>query len=227
MKIKGRKDGRSQQAKLVQLSLLAILTVVWVLPILLVAIVGELPYLHEYLFTERFIFITVVMALVLAAACAYDSKGFAKNWKAGNAGKTKWEIGKDNALGLAGLIMFNAGAAAWGGNVLGLGVRILPGHYYQSVVEVTEVKYQGVKLRAAHMTVKDKSNGHISYLSLAKRHFDYSGIREGSLLALGGKQGALGTYINNVEIVHETQQLSPNFPMNSDAAFLQRPLSQR
>lgn len=218
MRTKRKKVAQSRPDKVLGIALLSVLAVIWVLPTILFVIVGELPYLHKHSFTERFIIVSLLMALVLVAAASLHLKKTISNLRSMYARKTAWERTKEITLGLGGLILFNGMAAAMGGNILGIGVKLLPGQDYRSIVEVTELEHKGAKYRVANLTVKDISNGHIQYLNLARRHFDYSKIEAGSVLALGGKKGLLGTYINSFQVVSKRHAMElSNLLMDQDA----------
>jgi hypothetical protein len=208
----------SLRSKLFGIVLISVLATIWVLPVVLFLVVGELPYLYQYSFTERFIFVSLLMGLILVAAAAPYHKQTIRNWRAMYAEKSAWQRTKEIALGLLGLMLFNSMAAAMGGNVLGAGVKLLPGQGVRAIVEVTGIEHKGVRYRAANLIVRDISNGRIKYLNLARRHFDYSKVGAGSVLALDGKKGFLGTYIDDFQIVpkEHTMELS-NSLMAPDA----------
>jgi hypothetical protein len=152
--------------------------VAWVLPVLVMLVFRELPYLQERGFLDR-LAISAAGTVVLVAAMVISFPGRTRIYRGARlrdtAGNLLW-------VGL-GLAMFTSIAALWSANTFGVLARLLPGDGYSARFSVGDVDRSGSRLRSISLSLKPKDGNGEVHLTLSKRLFDLPEIRAGGRAA--------------------------------------------
>lgn len=162
----------------------------WVLPVVVMMIFRELPYLQERAWPERLALSALGTGVLVAAMVA----SFPERLRI-YRGRTIGETAFAGFLALAGLAMFTAVAATWSANLFGVAAKLLPGEPWSARVIVTGVDLGGSRARAVSLTLRPKENMEELHLALSRRLFDVPEIRAGDELVLDGKRGLAGTWV--------------------------------
>lgn len=170
--------------------------VAWVLPVVVMLVFRELPYLHERGFLDR-LAISAAGTVALVAAMVISFPGRTRIYRGARlrdtAGNLLW-------VGL-GLAMFTAIAALWSANTFGVLARLLPGDGYSARFTVGDVDRSGSRLRSVSLSLKPKGGSGEVHLTLSKRLFDLPEIRAGDELLVIGKQTAAGVYVEDFRVL--------------------------
>jgi hypothetical protein len=170
--------------------------VAWVLPVLVMLVFRELPYLQERGFLGR-LAISAAGTVVLVAAMVISFPGRTRIYRGARlrdtAGNLLW-------VGL-GLAMFTSIAALWSANTFGVLARLLPGDGYSARFTVGDVDRSGSRLRSVSLSLKPKDGNGEVHLTLSKRLFDLPEIRAGDELLVSGKKTAAGVYVEDFRVL--------------------------
>jgi hypothetical protein len=170
--------------------------VAWVLPVLVMLVFRELPYLQERGFLDR-LAISAAGTVVLVAAMVISFPGRTRIYRGARlrdtAGNLLW-------VGL-GLAMFTSIAALWSANTFGVLARLLPGDGYSARFSVGDVDRSGSRLRSISLSLKPKDGNGEVHLTLSKRLFDLPEIRAGDELLVSGKKTAAGVYVDDFRVL--------------------------
>ena len=167
--------------------------VAWVLPVVILVIFRELPYLDERPFVERLGFSAAgTAALVAAMVIAFPRRTLVYR------GKTLRETVTNAFWAVLGLAMFTAAAAYWSGNTLGALAKLMPGEEYSARFTVIDVDSSG---RFFSLALQPKDGTQEASLPLSRRLFDRPEVREGDELVASGKRTLAGVYIDRIRVV--------------------------
>jgi hypothetical protein len=166
--------------------------VAWVLPVVLLVIFRELPYLEERPFADRLAFSAGGSAVLVAAMIA-AFPGRARVYQ----GRTLRETITNGFWALTGLAMFTAVAAYWSGNTLGVVAKLMPGDEYSARFIVIDVDSSR---RFFALTLHPKEGGREARLPLSRWLLGRPEVREGDELLARGKRNWAGTYIDAIEV---------------------------
>ena len=170
--------------------------VAWVLPVLVMLVFRELPYLQERGFLDR-LAISAAGTVVLVAAMVISFPGRTRIYRGARlrdtAGNLLW-------VGL-GLAMFTSIAALWSANTFGVLARLLPGDGYSARFSVGDVDRSGSRLRSISLSLNPKDGNGDVHLTLSKRLFDLPEIRAGDELLVSGKKTAAGVYVEDFRVL--------------------------
>lgn len=170
--------------------------VAWVLPVVVMLVFRELPYLQERGFPDR-LALSAAGTVALVAAMVTSFPGRTRIYRGARlrdtAGNLLW-------VGL-GLAMFTAIAALWSANTIGVLARLLPGDGYSARFTVGDVDRSGSRLRSVSLSLKPKDGSGEVRLTLSKRLFDLPEIRAGDELLVIGKQTAAGVYVEDFRVL--------------------------
>lgn len=170
--------------------------VAWALPVVVMLVFRELPYLQERGFLDRLVFSTLgTAALVAAMVVSFP-------------GRTRIYRGvrlRDTASNLLwvglGLAMFTAIAALWSANTFGVLAKLLPGVGYSARFTVGDVDRSDSRLRSVSLSLTPKEGTGEVHLTLSKRLFDLPEIRVGDDLLVSGKQTVAGVYVEDFRVL--------------------------
>lgn len=166
--------------------------VAWVLPVVILVIFRELPYLEERPFVERLAFSAAgTAALVVAMVIAFPRRALVYR------GKTLRETVTNAFWAVLGLAMFTAAAAYWSGNTLGVLAKLMPGDGYSARFTVIDVDSSR---RWFALTLQPKDGTQEVRLPLSMWLFDRPEIREGDELVASGKRNLAGVYIDSIQM---------------------------
>jgi hypothetical protein len=174
--------------------MLAYCILVWVLPIVVMLIFGDLPYLQQRDFLHC-LSLSAGGTLALVAVMVVSSpNGLVETLRRGTA----YQTAKAWILTFLGFAIFTVFAALWGGSVLGAVVRFTPGAEYSAKVTVVGAWQPSHRSRTVYLTLRSLEGTGDSYLWLSERVSDYPVIRTGDRLLLEGKQNVVGVYIERI-----------------------------
>jgi hypothetical protein len=165
----------------------------WGLPVAILVIFRDLPYLEERPFAERLAFSAAgTAALVAAMLIAFPRRVLIYR------GETRRETATNVFWVVLGLAVFTAAAAYWSGNTLGTLAKLMPGTRYSARFTVI-----GVDRRTRHfsVTLRPKDGTQEVRLPLSGWLLDRPKIRGGDELVARGKRTLAGVYINSIEVV--------------------------
>ena len=166
--------------------------VAWVLPILLLVIVRELPYLEERSFVERLAFSAAGTAVLVAAmGIAFPRRVLVYR------GKTLRETVTNLFMAFLGLAMFTGAAAFWSGNTLGVLAKLMPGDGYSARFTVIDVDTSS---RWFALTLQPKGEARDVRLPLSRWLLGRPEVSEGDELLARGKRTWAGIYIESIEV---------------------------
>jgi hypothetical protein len=166
--------------------------VAWVLPVVIVAIFRELPYLEQRPFLERLAFSAAgTTVLVAAMVAAFPRRTLIYK------GRTVRETAANGLLAFLGLAMFTAAAAYWSGNTLGVVAKLMPGDGYSSRFTVIDVD---ASRRFFALTLHPRQGRREARLPLSRWLFGRPEVREGDEILARGKRNWAGIYIDSIEV---------------------------
>lgn len=166
----------------------------YVIPILILPFVNELPYLHYLTLWQRLqvsVFIFSISYFLMWMGASPKNRKYSSEI----AGGIKNQLGK-----WLGSFLFILGGAYFNANIMGLLVlHTLPTQPYLNHVLVDQIKYQGSKHKSIYLTLHSETDGKTYYLTLAKKLFDYPRLEAGDKLVIKGEQNIFGIYIEEFE----------------------------
>jgi len=166
--------------------------VAWVLPILILVIFRELPYLEERPFVERLAFSAAGTAVLVAAmGIAFPRRVLVYR------GKALRETITNVFMAFLGLAMFTAAAAYWSGNTLGVLAKLMPGDGYSTRFTVIDVDRSP---RWFALTLQPKDRAQEVRLPLSRWLLGRPEVREGDELLARGKRTWAGIYVDSIEV---------------------------
>jgi hypothetical protein len=169
--------------------------VAWVLPVAVLVVFRELPYLHERRFLERLVTSAAgTGVLVVAMAISFPRRFLIYRES------TWWKTAESVLLAVSGLAMFTAAAAALSGNLFGALTKLMPGTPYLARFIVSELE-SSLSRGGVSLSLKPKEGTMPAYLTLSRRLFGRQEIRVGDEMVLRGKQNMAGVYVDDFEIV--------------------------
>lgn len=170
--------------------------IAWVLPIVLAVFFTELPYLQKFAFGERFAisgFFTVVILIITAFL-------WPKNFLVYKAPKRLGTL-KNVFMAFSGFVMATFFSAWLSGNIFGSFVKLTPGTEYEERLLIKDVAYQGVRYRTVTLLMERKGDSNLTYLTLAKRLFNYPEFKVGDSIMLHGKKNIFGVYVDSFAVI--------------------------
>jgi hypothetical protein len=170
--------------------------VAWVLPVVVMLVFRELPYLQERGFLDRLAF-SAAGTVALVAAMVTSFPGRTRIYRGARLRDT---VSNLLWVGL-GLAMFTAIAALWSANTFGVLARLLPGDDYSARFTVGDVDRGGSRLRSISLSLAPKDGNGEVHLTLSKRLFDLPEIRAGDELLVSGKRTAAGVYVEGFRVL--------------------------
>lgn len=174
--------------------------VAWVLPVLIMVIFRELPYLEERSFLERLAFSAAGTAVLVASmVIAFPRRALIYK------GKTLRETVTNGFWAFLGLAMFTAMAAWLSGNTLGVLAKLMPGDGYSARFTVIDVDSSR---RFFAVTLHPREGRQEARLPLSRWRSELPEIREGDELLARGKRTWAGIYIDGIE-VFRVRRLAP------------------
>lgn len=181
----------------IAISCLLYVMLVWVLPVFMLPFVNMLPFEHEKSLLERLPFSIAGSTLLVLALLVL------------NGGRLPGSPRRESSLQSArhwlavgaGLTMFTVAGAALSANLFGSLSMILPGKSFRQQTTLSIVAPSGSRYKSLKVEYNDVEIGSPRYLILSKRLFDYPDLRSGSQVVLGGKETAIGRYIESVVII--------------------------
>lgn len=166
--------------------------VAWVLPVLILVIFRELPYLVERPFVERLVLSAAGTAVLVAAMIvAFPRRALVYR------GKTLRETVTNAFWALLGLAMFTATAAWLSANSLGTLAKLMPGDGYSARFTVIDVDRDR---RFFTLTLQPMEEKREVRLPLSRWLLGRPEVREGDELLARGKRTWVGIYIDSIEV---------------------------